>query len=124
MAVQSRNKLAAASVDVTGDKTLAEGDNGVIQNVTVTGKVVTLPATAAGYQYIVRNGGQGATEGKVTVTISPNASDKIMGNGYTSADNKDIINTLGNGSDYVKLVGDGVNGWVVSEARGTWTREA
>lgn len=112
------------SEEVTGAKTLDEGDNGVAQVVT-TSATITLPSTVAGYQYTIVNGGAGSTDGAVTVTISPAAADKIMGNGFTSADNKDAINTNGRGGlDYIKLVGDGANGWVVSEVFGTWTREA
>lgn len=124
MAIYQPNTLIGVQSEaVTGAKTLDEGDNGVAQVVT-TSATVTLPATVAGYSYTIINGGQGENEGAVTVTISPNASDKIMGNGFTSADNKDMINTLGRYGDYVKLRGDGANGWVVSEVGGTWTREA
>lgn len=110
------------SAAVSANKTLAEADFGVVQ--VVTGGTITLPSTSAGAQVIVANGGQGSTDGAVTVTVSPAAADKIMGNGFTSADNKDVINTLGAGGDYIRLVGDGANGWVIAESRGTWTREA
>jgi len=119
------------STDVTGDKTLAATDCGVIQNLT-SSATITLPSTAAGLSFTIRNGGDNAAntpagavaDGSVTVTISPNASDKIMGNGFTAADNKDIVNTLGKVGDYVTLVADGVDGWYVQEIAGTWTREA
>lgn len=104
---------------VTGAKTLDEGDSGVVQNVTASA-TITLPATVVGTSYIIRNGG----DESVTVTVSPAAADKIMGNGFTSADDKDAINTLGNGGDYIHLVGDGVNGWFVAGVSGTWTRQA
>lgn len=104
---------------VTADKTLDEGDSGVVQNVTVTGKVITLPATVVGTTYIVRVGAEG-----ITVNVSPNASDKIMGNGFTSADNKDLIFTSQPAGSYVVLVGDGVNGWFVQKVvGGTATKE-
>lgn len=122
---------ARQSEDVTGAKTLDEGDSGVVQNVTATA-TVTLPATVVGTTYTIRNGGDNpagtpsgaGADGSVTVTISPNASDKIMGNGFTSADNKDMINTLGNVGDEVTLVADGSAGWLVANVVGTWTREA
>jgi hypothetical protein len=65
-------------------------------------------------------------DGACAVTVSPAALDKIMGNGYTSADNKDIVNTKATAKkgDYVKLVGDGVNGWMIAEIRGIWAKEA
>lgn len=103
---------------VTGAKTLDEGDSGVIQNVTATA-TVTLPATVVGTTYIIRVGALG-----ITVSVSPNASDKIMGNGFTSADNKDLVFTSQPVGAFVKLVGDGVNGWFVTQISGTATREA
>lgn len=105
------------SETVAVDKTLDEGDSGVVQNVTVTGKVVTLPATVVGTTYIVRVGVDG------TVSVSPNASDKIMGNGFTSADNKDLIFTSQPIGSFVQLVGDGANGWFVQNIHGVATRE-
>lgn len=123
MASQSPSTRPRADATVSTTKTLAEGDSGVVQNVTAT-TTITLPATVVGYYYIIRNGGQGATDGAVTVTVAPNASDKIMGNGFTSADNKAAINTLGAGGDEITLLGDGVNGWAVVDVRGTWTRQA
>lgn len=103
---------------VTGAKTLDEGDGGIVQNVTATA-TVTLPATVAGTTYPIRVGKEG-----ITVTVSPNASDKIMGNGFTSADDKDLIFTNQPAGSYVILVGDGTNGWQVSRILGTATRQA
>lgn len=109
--------------EVTGAKTLDEGDNGVTQVVTATA-VLTLPSTVAGYTYRIVNGGNAV--GAVQVSVSPAAVDKIMGNGFTSADNKDAINTLATAEpgDELCLVGDGVNGWVVQKVKGTWAKEA
>lgn len=106
------------SEDVTTTKTFDEGDGGVVQNVTAT-TTVTLPATVAGTTYAVRVGAAG-----ITVTVSPNASDKIMGNGFTSADDKDAIATSQPVGSVLILVGDGTNGWQVSRVHGTWTRQA
>lgn len=103
---------------VTGAKTLDEGDGGVAQNVTATA-TVTLPATVASTNYIIRVGKEG-----ITVTVAPNASDKIMGNGFTSADNKALIFTNQPAGSYVHLIGDGTNGWQVSRINGTATRAA
>lgn len=103
---------------VTGAKTLDEGDNGVVQNVTATA-TVTLPSTVAGYVYPIRVGAD-----SITVSVSPAAADKIMGNGFTSADNKDLVFTNQPIGSYVVLHGDGANGWVVARVKGTATREA
>jgi len=118
------------STDI-GAKTLAATDCGVIQNLT-SSATITLPSTAAGLSFTIRNGGDNAantpagavSDGTVTITIDPAAADKITGNGFTAADNKDIVNTLGKVGDYVTLVGDGVDGWVIQEIAGTWTRQA
>lgn len=103
---------------VTGNKTLDEGDGGVVQNVTATA-TITLPSTVAGATYPIRVGKEG-----ITVTVSPAAADKIMGNGFTSADNKDLIFTNQPSGSFVVLVGDGTNGYQVSRILGTATREA
>lgn len=112
--------IARKAAEVTGAKTLAEADCGVVQVVT-TSATLTLPSTTDGHTYIIVNGGK---KNDVTVTVSPASVDKIMGNGFTSADDKDAINTLGNYGDMIVLHGDGANGWVVNEVRGTWTRQA
>ena len=108
---------------VTGNKTLGEGDSGVVQRVTADA-TITLPATVVGTTYTIVNGGNGSTDGTITINVSPAAADKIMGNGFTSADNKDAINTDGRPGDTITLVGDGVNGWFVQSVQGTWAREA
>jgi Glu-tRNA(Gln) amidotransferase subunit E-like FAD-binding protein len=119
------------SVEVTGNKTLAATDSGIVQVVTAT-CTITLPAAAAGASglvFTIVNGGEGATDGAVTVTIAPNAADKIVGYGLTAADNKYVRNTLGRGNtDYLTLVS--VNeattdsAYVVAEGNGDWVREA
>lgn len=115
----AQNKTAT----VTADKTLAEADCGVTQVVTVDAKTITLPSTVVGMRFRIQNGG---ANGAVLVAVSPAAADKIMGNGFTSADNKDALNTkaTAKNGDYIDLVGDGVNGWFVSGVKGIWAREA
>jgi hypothetical protein len=103
---------------VGATKTLDEGDGGVIQNCPVT-TTITLPATVAGTTYPIRVGAD-----SVTVTVAPNALDKIMGNGFTSADNKALVFTSQPVGSYVVLVGDGTNGWQVSSIHGVATRAA
>lgn len=103
---------------VTGAKTLDEGDSGIVQNVTATA-TVTLPSTALGLSYPIRVGAEG-----VTVTVSPAALDQIHGNGFTAADDKDLIFTSQAAGSYVVLLGDGTAGWFVQRVLGTATREA
>lgn len=110
---------------VTGNKTLDGGDSGVVQNVTAS-CTITLPAAAAGVSgvtYIVRVG-----EPDITVTVSPNAGDKIVGNGFTAADDKDAIATSQPVGSYIVLTA--VNeattdsAYAVQRVLGTWTRQA
>lgn len=87
--------------------------------------VVTLPATVAGVQYTFIIG----PNGLATVTglsLSPVAADAIHGNGLTSVDNKDLINTAATDreGDFVTIVGDGVDGWFIVAINGTWAKEA
>lgn len=83
---------------------------------------ITLPATVVGLVYEFVNAG---ADGAVAITLSPNASDKIMGPDIAGVDNKDLINTKATArkGDRVKLFGDGVNGWFVMEMVGTWAAE-
>lgn len=113
------NEFGYNQVETVGaTKTLDEGDGGVVQNCPVA-TTITLPATVVGTVYPIRVGAEG-----ITVNVSPNASDKIMGNGFTSADNKDLIFTNQPAGSYVILHADGANGWMVGRIHGTATREA
>ena len=103
--------------------TLAEADSGKNLVVDTDAQTITLPATVVGMTFTLTNGG---ADGAVLLKIAPNASDKIMGNGYTSADNKYVANTKATAKkgDFIVLVGDGVNGWFIQEVRGIWAKEA
>lgn len=110
---------------VTGAKTLDAGDSGVVQNVTATA-TVTLPAVAAGtsnVNYIIRVGAP-----DITVTVSPNSADKIVGNGFTAADDKDAIATSQPVGSYIVLSAANEattdSAYTVQRVLGTWTREA
>lgn len=107
---------------VSADTTLDAADCGIVQIVDTDAKIVTLPATAAGLSYTIVNGG---ADGAVLVSISPNAVDKITGAGLTPADDKDLLNTKATAKkgDYVTLIADGADGWVISRMAGTWARE-
>lgn len=113
------------SVDVTSNKTLTAADSGIVQNVTAT-CTVTLPAAAAGVSsvtYPIRVGKDG-----ITLTISPNSADKIVGNGFTAADDKDMIFTNQPAGSYTIL--QSVNeattdsAYTVQRILGTATRQA
>lgn len=126
---------ARNQIDVTENKTLTIADCGTVQNVITDGITVTLPATAAGNVFRIRNGGVPASSslGAATgsdfsclVTIAPNASDKIQGNSLTAADNKALLNTKATAKvgDEVQLIGDGIDGYNIAYLRGTWARQA
>ena len=84
----------------------------------------TLPAIAAGFGgALIVNGG---SFGAVAVTLSPNASDMILGPDITGADDKDLINTKATAKrgDFVQLDLGDADGYVVTRMRGTWARQA
>lgn len=125
------------SVDVTTNKTLTAADAGIVQNVTVDGVVVTLPGTADGLVFTIRNGGDNpantatgaVADGSCGVSVSPAAADAIAGNGFTATINKDAINTKATSKvgDEITVVGNGTAGvtaWTISNLIGTWAREA
>lgn len=113
---------ATQTETVSINKTLDSGDSGVFQLVDTDAVVVTLPATAVGLVYTIINV---AADAAALVSISPNAADKILGNGFTATDDKDAQNTKATAKrgDMMRLVGDGSLGWYVAEVRGIWARE-
>ena len=85
---------------------------------------ITLPAIATGLDgFMVVNGG---SFGSIAVTLSPNASDMILGPGITGADDKDLINTKATAKrgDFAVLGGNDADGYAVQALRGTWARQA
>lgn len=121
-------------LDIDSNKTLADTDCGLVQNVIADSVVITLPSTVVGYNFTVRNGGvksaNGPTgavsDGTALVTIAPASLDKIAGNAFTATDAKQALNTKATShvGDEMQLVGDGVNGWMVTKVIGTWARQA
>ena len=122
------------AVDVTEAKTLAAKDCGVVQNVIADALNITLPATVVGYNFTLRNGGDNASgtptrsgaDGSAIVKITPNASDYIAGLELTESDADSINNTKATAKvgDEISLIADGVNGWFVSNLKGTWAQIA
>lgn len=88
--------------------------------------VFTLPAAAVALTGVWYEFETGALSAGVGLSISPAAADHIRGNGLTSVDNKDLINAGASDrlGDNVRLYCDGVDGWVIEEIVGTWTKEA
>lgn len=121
-------------VNVTTNKTLSAADAGIVQNVTADGVIITLPSTAAGLSFTIRNGGDNpagtpagaVADGSAGISVSPAALDQIIGNGFTPADDKDAINTKATSvvGDEITLVGGDANGWVLTLVKGIWARQA
>ena len=68
----------------------------------------------------------GALSSGTGLSISPAATDHIRGNGLTSTDNKDLINTGATDrlTDLARIYSDGLDGWVIEQVQGTWAKEA
>lgn len=103
----------------TDTLTAAESGLKMLYNST-SATTVTLPATVLGYCFHIEAG----VEGMASLAVSPAAADKIVGNGEAGVDNKDITITSPSMGDYVKLVGDGADGYYVMESRGNWVAES
>lgn len=58
------------------------------------------------------------------INIALNGSDKFQGLGFTAADGKSITLAAPKVGDYIKVVGDGVDGFIIVEASGAWARQA
>lgn len=88
--------------------------------------VFTLPAAAVALTGVWYEFETGALSVGTGLSISPAAADHIRGNGLTSVDNKDLINTGASDrlGDSVRLYCDGVDGWVIDAVIGTWAKEA
>ena len=123
-------KLGAASgwtenyvETVTASTTLSYGDSGKVFLVGTDALVITLPATKAGTRYTFVNSGD---DDAVLITVSPNASDKIIGTiaavSMTASDDGDLTNTKSgaNKGDWVTIVGDGSDGWYIVGGDGVW----
>jgi hypothetical protein len=109
---------------ISANKTLDAEDTGKLFWVDTDAVTITLPAVAAGvFGAMIVNGG---SYGTIAVTISPNASDSILGPDITAADDKDLINTKATAKrgDYVVIDSGDADGYLATELRGTWARQA
>lgn len=107
----------------TSNYTVDAQDAGKVLVAATDAIVFTLPATVAGLEVIIANI---AADGGALLSISPNASDKIMGPDVAGTDNKDQQNTKATQDrwDFQRLIGDGADGWFITEKKGTWAEEA
>lgn len=109
----------------TANYTVTSEDSGKTIIADAADLVITLPATIAGFELRVALGPNGLSGG-TGLSISPAAADKMMGDGFTPADDKDAILTGATDriGDAIDIVGDGVDGWLITNVTGTWAREA
>lgn len=105
------------------DYTVTAADNGKTFITSAADVVFTLPATADGLSYTFVTGVASAGTG---TSVSPVAADQIKGNGFTAADDKDAINSGASDAvgDALTVIGDGADGWIITNVIGTWAREA
>ena len=100
--------LAYDMVSKGASYTLTREDSGRVFVATAVDLVFTLPATELGLVYTIVVKTPSVTTG---CTVAPIAVDKVMGNGFTSADNKGANNTPATDreGDTIQLVGDGLD---------------
>lgn len=117
-----------AATNRTANATLAAVDSGSVQVVSADALVFTLPSTAVGLTFTFKNGSR--TDGEYGFAISPAAADGITGgNLATPVINKDIVSSKATNrcQDEITIIGTGVAGtgaWMITNATGTYTREA
>lgn len=109
---------------LTGTKTFDAEDCGKLFWCTGDAAALTLPAIATGLSGLAIV--SGGAFGSQATTIDPNAVDMILGPDITAADNKDLVNTKATQrrGDYVVLIAGDADGYMVTEMRGIWAREA
>lgn len=103
--------------------TVLPSESGTLFIATVADVIFALPATSAGlwYTFTFKSASAG-----VGGQVKPVTVDKIIGNGFTAADNKAAINSgaTDRSGDAITVVGDGLDGWFIVNLTGTWARAA
>lgn len=89
-----------------------------------SGCVISLPATSLGleYEFFILT----LPTDSVAHALSPVAADKFIGLGLSGVDNKDLQHPVASDAigDWVRIVGDGNDGWLIIGARGTFAIES
>ncbi len=120
--LQSGAKVTYPYIEKSASFTVLASQSGMTFLCKAVDMVMTLPATAVGlvYTFIVHTVSSGTG-----LSIDPVTADAIMGNGLTSVDDKDLINTAATDAegDSVTLVADGADGWWITSINGTWAKE-
>ncbi len=107
--------------------TVSDGDDGkhfVFDSTTAI--TATLPAVSADNKGMKVKFTIKQLPGSGAHKVSPNAADKIMGNGFTPADDKDAEFTAASDrvGDTATFESDGVDGWFISDVEGTIDRQS
>ena len=99
--------------------TLDTTDIGKITKVTADAQTITLPATVVGYVYTIFYDG---ADGGALITVELDNADAFLGCDIAGAAGEALLLTkvTSDKGDYVRLVGDGVDGWMVMEMNGAW----
>ena len=104
---------------ITVDKTLDSHDTGKVMNMVGLTKTFTLPATAVGLVFIVRNGNP---DGSI-LTVDPAGADKFLGNDGGWTNGVTIVNTAATarkGDFLILRADDGNDGYYIEAQRGVW----
>ena len=115
-------------VSVSSDTTITAGQTGTLFVVSRqsggSGCVLTLPSTTKGlfYEVIILT----LPTDSVPHALSPAAADKFIGLGLSGVDNKDLQHPVASDAigDWVRVVGDGADGWLIIGSRGTFAIES
>lgn len=103
---------------LTADTTLDAADVGKVLLMKVTGKAITLPATATGLKFLIVY--DGPENGIGTMQIVPNDNDKILGVDF-AGDEKDTVDlTFGKPGDLIQLEYSNADGYFVTKIAGNW----
>ena len=108
---------------IPASQTLSYNDSGKVFLVGTDALTITLPATRAGVRYTFVNSGD---DDAVLITVSPNASDAVIGTiaavSMTASDDGDLTNTKSgaNKGDWCTIVGDGSEGWYIIGGDVVW----
>lgn len=104
--------------EIDSNTTLVADDHCGKALIVTASVTLTLPAAAIGVPFEIYNGGNEA--GEVEITIVPDGTDNIGGDGNTSA-NVNVVNTLATAKPGDRIILVGVTGgWLAHSVVGTW----
>ncbi len=104
-----------AFVNLFQDTKLTTKLSGVQLNICSAGITLTLPMTSIGHTFTIVN-----TVANGNFVVTPSASDTIVGGGFNDGnEGQELAMKMGMIGDAITLVGDGVDGWVISNLVGS-----